>query len=41
MSWCEADFLAEHEIDEVSRIIIAKPGTEAEQFDKLNRGVAA
>lgn len=35
MSWTEADFLAEHEVDEETRQITARPGTEAEAFDRM------
>lgn len=38
MSWTEADFLLEYEVDAENRKVVAKPGTDAELFDKLNRG---
>lgn len=37
VSWIEADFLAEHNVDFKTKIITAKPGTEAEAFDKIER----
>lgn len=41
MSWAEADFLAEHDVDQERGIITAKPGTDAERFDRLNRRKSA
>jgi hypothetical protein len=38
VSWTESDFLAEHDVDESTRKITPKPGTDAEAFDRLNRG---
>lgn len=40
MSWTEADFLAEHEVDQETKQIRPKPGTEAEAFDKMQRDPA-
>lgn len=37
MSWTEADFLAEYEVDEEAGKVTAKPGTDAEAFDRMNR----
>jgi len=36
-SWIEADFLTEHEVDADARTIKAKPGTEAERFETMQR----
>lgn len=41
MSWTEADFLAEHVVDQEARRITAKPGTEAARYDEINRGVGS
>lgn len=40
MSWTELDFLAEHTVDLGRRIIKAKPGTEAAEFERINQGAA-
>jgi hypothetical protein len=37
MSWTEADFLDQHELDLEARVIRPLPGTEAAEFDRLNR----
>jgi len=37
MSWTEADFLAEHDVDMEARKITAKPGTDAARFDEAIR----
>lgn len=34
MSWTEADFLKEHDVDIEQKAIKAKPGTDAELFEK-------
>lgn len=37
MSWGEADFLAEYDVDPEKKMVVAKPGTDAERFGELNR----
>lgn len=39
-SFTEAAFLAEHDVDEETRQIKARPGTDAEAFDKMQRDPA-
>lgn len=35
VSWTETDFLAEYDVDEETKSVTAKPGTEAEAFRKM------